>query len=286
MNTEALDAYKTYLSKQPISELTRKSYLQRVTKFLQWLDGCPGSDLALVDQIERDFHVREFKAALLIKGTSASSINGILCAIDSFYLSRGMQAGNIKRMELPRTAPRALTEEEEKRLHKSLARTTLRNRALVVLMLNTGLRISEISALNVGDVTLTARTGAVIVRCGKGLKTRTVPLNADAREVLIEYFSKSTSRAEDAPLFVSQKKSRLSIASIDRIIRKLGLSAGIELSAHDCRHSFVTSLVRQGFDLVLISELSGHSRIETLKRYSMPTQSDKERAVERLGHAG
>lgn len=282
MDSKELDAYKSYLSKQPISGLTRRSYLQRVSKFLQWLDGCPGSESALVDQVERDFHVREFKAFMLQNGTSPSTINGILCAVDSFFLSKGMQAGKVKRLELPRQAPRALSEDDEKRLLKSLARTTLRNRALITLMLHTGLRIAEAAALNVGDLTLTARTGQVLVRCGKGLKTRTVPLNADAREVLLLYVTKNTNRGDHEPLFLSQKKSRLSVASIDRIIRRLGSTAGIELSAHDLRHSFITTLVRSGLDLVLVSELSGHARVETLRNYSMPTQQDKENAVERL----
>jgi site-specific recombinase XerD len=282
MNLQALETYKLYLQRQPISELTRKSYLQRVSKFLQWLDGCPGSESALVDEVERDFHVREFKAHLLIKGVGANTINGMLAAIDSFCLSRGMQPSKVKRLELPRTAPRALDAEEEKRLIKSLARTTLRNRALIMLLWHTGLRISEACGLNFGDLALTARTGAVTVRCGKGMKTRSVPINSELREVLQSYIAKNTARADHEPLFVSQKKSRLSIPSIDRIVRKIGASANIELSAHDLRHSFISSLIRSGADVVIVAELSGHSRLETVRRYSMPTEEQKQIVLERL----
>ena len=286
MNSTALEAYEKYLQKQPISIHTRRSYLQRVKTFLTWLSDTPDGELALDDSAERDFQVREFKGAMLTRGASPSTINGILSAIDNFYLSRGMVAGKkVKRLDLPKLAPKALEPEEEKRLLKTIQRTTLRNRALILLLWHTGLRISETAALNVGDVTLTARTGSVAVRCGKGMKQRTIGINSELREALIQYMAKQASRADHEPFFVSQKKSRLSVASIDRIVRQLGTQAGIELSAHRMRHQFISSLVRKGTDLVMVAALAGHDRLETVKRYSMPTEDEKQAALEKLCHA-
>jgi site-specific recombinase XerD len=285
MNTEAFESYKSYLQKQPVSAHTRRNYLQRVRNFLTWLDGCPDGDLPLSDPVERDFQMREFKAFMLQHGACPSTVNGVLSAVDNFYLSRGMDAGKVKRLDLPRQAPRALQPDEEKRLLKTLMRVSPRNRALIMLLWHTGLRISEAAALNIEDLTLTARTGQVRVRCGKGLKQRSIGINAELRAVLHAYMSGQVSRAAHEPLFLSQKRSRLSVASIDRIVRQLGRVSGIELSAHDMRHNFISHLVRSGVDVVLVAELVGHGRLETVRRYSLPTEDEKQQALEKLCHA-
>lgn len=285
MNQEAFETYQQYLNRQAISKNTRRSYLQRVSKYLEWLAAIPEGERALIDPVERDFQTREFKQFLLQRGASPSTANGTLSALDNFYLSRGMKRGKVKRLDLPRLAPRAFEPEEERRLLKALGRWEIRNRAIVLTLWHTGLRISELASLNFGDLTLTARTGHLVVRCGKGMKSRMLPINSDLRECLLEYTQKLGFRAESEPLFMSQKKSRLSISSIDRIVRRLGQSVGMEISAHDLRHNFVTRLIRGGSDLVLVAELAGHAKLETIRRYSLPTQQDKENALEKLCHA-
>lgn len=282
MNEDILETYRQYLNRQPISAHTRRSYLQRVKGFLEWLTGVSDGKLALSDLIERDFQLREYKQFLLQRGASASTINGILSAIGNFDLSRGVQPAKVKRLELPRQAPRVLTPDEERRLLKTLERRSLRDKCLIMLMWHTGLRISELAALNIDDIALTARTGTVTVRCGKGLKTRTIPLNGDLRQVLQVYFAEQVARGSNEALFLSQKKSRLSLPSIDRIVRGCGLMSGIELSAHDLRHCFISSLTRLGTDIVMIAELTGHSRIETIRRYALPTEEQKQAALEKL----
>lgn len=285
MKLEILDTYRSYLDRQPISIHTRRGYLQKVTAYLAWLDATPDGDKGLIDVTERDFAVREYKAHLMMTGSSPNSINAILGAIANFDLSRGVLPCRVKRLELPRQAPRALDPAEEKRLLKVIAKSDLRDRTLALLFMHTGFRISEVASLNLGDVSLTSRKGEITVRCGKGQKTRVVPINSELREVLHLYLCGQVGRPDTAPLFISQKKCRLSLASIDRTIRALGKDAGIELSAHTLRHGFVTSLVRSGCDLILVAELAGHSRLETTRRYSMPTENDKQNAVEKLSHA-
>jgi len=280
--TKALESYKQYLDRQPVSAHTRRNYLQRVKRYLDYLQNSIEGLQALSDEVERDFQMREFKAWLLTSGASPSTINSTLSAVDNFYLSRGMKQAKLKRLDLPRQAPRALERDEERRLLKELARVSLRNRAVVMVMLHAGLRISEVAGLNVGDVCLTARRGEILVRCGKGLKQRTIPINQDLREVLLKYLSSEGSREALEPLFISQKQNRLSMAAIDKIIRLLGAQACIELSAHDLRHHFITRLVRQGTDIVTVAELAGHARLETVRRYSLPTAEDKQKELEKL----
>ena len=279
---EALESYRQYLDRQPVSAHTRRNYLQRVKRYLDYLEGSLEGLRALSDEVERDFQMRDFKAWLLTSGASPSTINSTLSAVDNFYLSRGMKQAKLKRLDLPRQAPRALEQDEERRLLKALARTSLRNKAVVMVMMHAGLRISEVAALNVGDISLTARRGEVLVRCGKGLKQRTIPINQELREVLLKYLAEEGCRESLEPMFVSQKQNRLSMAAIDKVIRMLGAQACVDLSAHDLRHHFITRLVRQGTDIVTIAELAGHARLETVRRYSLPTAEEKQQALEKL----
>lgn len=66
------------------------------------------------------------------------------------------------------------------------------------------------------------------------------------------------------------------------MITRVGAQAGVELSAHVLRHTFVTNLVRAGHDVVLVAELAGHRRLDTTRRYSLPSAADREAAVESL----
>ena len=86
-----------------------------------------------------------------------------------------------------------------------------------------------------------------------------------------------------APCFTNYQGNRLSTRSIDTLMDELGAEAKIEnLTAHVLHHTFTTNLIRGGSDIVLVAELTGHARLETIRRYSLPSEKDKERAVARL----
>ncbi len=154
------------------------------------------------------------------------------------------------------------------------------------MLLYTGLRLAELVALDVDDLRMSARKGVVIVRSGKGDAYREVPLNALVRQVLEEWLAERKNKAVDEdgeqPLFVGRSGRRLSKRSVDDVVRGLGKDAGISLSAHILRHTFLTRMVRQGSDLVLVAELAGHRRLETTRRYSLPSDIDRLLAVENL----
>ena len=165
-------------------------------------------------------------------------------------------------------------------------RAKARDRAIVVVLLYTGLRLAELVALDVDDVKMSARKGLVVVRSGKGDAYREVPLNALVRQVLDEWLAERRSMLADADgeraFFVGRSARRLSKRSVDDVVRGLGKDAGVALSAHILRHTFLTRLVRQGSDLVLVAELAGHRRLETTRRYSLPSDIDRLLAVENL----
>jgi site-specific recombinase XerD len=279
-----LQGYQTYLQRLPLSRHTKRNYCQRVKHYLTWLSGSPEADRAVHDSRERDFAVMDYKTRLLQTGHSASTVNAVLGALDNFYSYLGLGNAKVRRQELPQLAPKALSPEELKRVLRSVARcSSQRNRTIALLLLHTGIRISELAALNVGDVFVTARKGEITVRCGKNSKRRTIPLNADMREVMQAYLSGP--RNPDEPLFKSQRGSRISTGAVDHLIRLIAEDAGVEMSCHTLRHCCLTRLIRSGADIVTVAEVAGHSRLETTRRYSLPSQDVKIEAMEKLNYA-
>ena len=125
----------------------------------------------------------------------------------------------------------------------------------------------------------------LIIRSGKGDAYREVPLNAEVRETLrvwVKERAKRFSHTLDPAFFLKLNGERLSPRAIDLTIRQMGTNAHLELSAHVFRHTCLTNLVRRGNDLVLVAEIAGHKRLETTRRYSLPSAEDRQEAMEGL----
>ncbi len=285
---EALAAYEHWLTRQPLSNNTRRTYLTQVKRYctylstLHWKYGHP-----LQEPHACDYAVRDYKTAL--KGAhlaKPSSVNLALAAIDHFYRFLELLTPHVAREDLPAQAPRALEPPEQKRFLRAVERfASARDRAIVLLLFYTGLRISECAALTVEDVRLSSRKGLVIVRTGKGNTYREVPLNAEVRTALdawLEQRQKRVSQRNESALFLTKQGTRLATRTIDDVVRRLGQEANLSLSVHILRHTCLTSIVRNGNDLVLVAELAGHRRLETTRRYSLPTAADREAAMEGL----
>jgi site-specific recombinase XerD len=111
---------------------------------------------------------------------------------------------------------------------------------------------------------------------------REVPLNRPCRAALEPWLTGRQADDGGAALFVGPRGGRLTARSVDRVVRGVAARAGLELSAHVLRHTCVTNLVRGGNDLVLVAELAGHRRLETTRRYSLPSEADRQAAMEAL----
>jgi site-specific recombinase XerD len=134
-------------------------------------------------------------------------------------------------------------------------------------------------------VAVSARKGKVIVRSGKGDTYREIPLNSEVRDGLQMWLAERKERfprTQERALFLDRQETRLMPRAIDLLLRKLGEDAGIHVSAHILRHTCLTNLVRNGNDLVLVAEIAGHRRLETTRRYSLPTEHDRAAAMEDL----
>jgi site-specific recombinase XerD len=283
-----LAAYEVWLARQPLASNTRRAYLLQVRQYGAYLTTQPSQDGdPLYHPFARDYAVRDYKTYLKTQGkVKPASVNLALAAIDHFYLFLGLDQPRVKREDLPEQSPRSLKPEEQKAFLRAVERTrSVRDQAIARLLFYTGLRLGECAALNVDDVRLSARKGLVVVRSGKGDTYREVPLNADVREALTLWLKERTRRfpqISEPALFLNLKGRRLSTRAIDLVLRQLGREAKLELSAHVLRHTCLTNLVRRGNDLVLVAEVAGHKRLETTRRYSLPSLEDRESAMEGL----
>lgn len=283
---EALGAYESWLKRQPLSANTRRTYRVRVSQYCDYLSARPpkyGDPLG--DPHARDYAVRDYKTHLKRKRRARpTTVNLALAAIDHFYRFLGLGDADVRREELPQQAPRGLEPEEQVAFLRAAERCpSTRDRAIATLLFYTGLRLGECAGLDVNDVRISARKGVITVRSGKGDTYREVPLNAQARAALDAWLAERGDRypATDEPaLFVNRWGRRLSARSISTVIRKLGQEAGLTLSPHVLRHTCFTNLVRKGHDLVLVAEIAGHKRLETTRRYSLPSEADRAAAME------
>jgi integrase/recombinase XerC len=157
-----------------------------------------------------------------------------------------------------------------------------RDAAILEVFYASGLRLGELTGLDLEDVNLSAKMVRVL---GKGGKPRIVPFNESAAQAIRVYLkdreglvgrpaaAPAGSRARRAardPLFVNYRGGRLTVRSVDRLVRRYvaASSARMGISPHALRHSFATHLLQRGADLRVIQELLGHARLSTTQRYT------------------
>lgn len=294
-----LAAYRVALDKTDLSEHARRAYGSRVAGFLDWL--ATGPDLAVSgDPLKtphaRDAAVRDYRRWLKTdRRATPWTINAHLTALDHFYAYHlGLGAPVVKRERITPTAPEALDELEQRRFVRACHRCgSVRNTAIGLLLLYTGLRVEEVEALDVDDIVLSARRGKVIVRDGKGNVYREVPLHRAARAALRAWLDERPHRGAEQTraLFLNRLGGRLLVRSIRTVVAELGMAAGLVHDAgpdaaksrvhpHTLRHTFGTQLLRNGVDIVIVADLMGHATLDTTRTYTRSTEADRARAIE------
>jgi len=130
---------------------------------------------------------------------------------------------------------------------------------------------------------LSARKG-ILRTYGKGQRVRQIPIHQQLRKALLDWLHERPDwpGSDDQPaLFLNKRGHRLSVRGAHDVITGIASSAGLEdgVTAHVLRHSFATTLVRGGTDLIIAAELLGHARLETTRAYTLPNAEDRAKAV-------
>lgn len=281
-----MDGYDAYLSKA-LPGQTARTYSSAVRVYLSWLETGEHDGSPLADAGARNYAVRDYKTHLLtVVKRSPATVNKTLAALDNFYTHLGLgpaqrsDGNKITRHDIPRRAPKALEPRAATRYVRAVeACQSARDRLMALLPLYAGLRVSEVAGLDVDDITMSARKGSIRV-VGKGTKVRTVEVNAELRPAVQAYLAVRPPTEEKA-LFLTRIGTRPTPEAVDDVIAAITRAAGLDehVTAHTLRHTFGTTLVRGGVDIVTVAELMGHASIETTRLYSRPSAEDMERAV-------
>jgi len=262
---QAFTAYDAWLDRQPLAAKTRTANRLQVRQYTAYLaQRLPMGDDPLHTPFARDYAIRDYKSYLKTERQAKPiSVNLALAAFDHFHLFLGNDRQQVQRESLPAQAPRALKLEEQKALLRAVERTPLAcDRAIAQMLFYTAIRLGACAALNLDDVRISARRRVLVIRSGKGDTYREVPLNAEVREALrvwLKERNKQLLQTSEPAFFLNASGKRLSARAID-----------------------LTNLVRSGNDLVLVAEIAGHKRLETTRRYCLPSIEDRERAMEEL----
>jgi integrase/recombinase XerC len=275
-----------------VSPNTRAAYLRDIGDFASFLSreflNRPEAEIRAA---EADvLAVRSYLAHLRARGLSKTSMGRHLSALRTFFrfLSREghVSANPARAVATPRAGrslPRTLSVEEAASVVEAgpdgPAGLSVRDRALLELLYATGLRVSELVALDLSDVDLASRQVRTL---GKGRKERIVPFGVPAEAALREYLrERPTPRSRKDPdaVFLNAGGGRLTDRSVRRILDRALRVAGVtrHASPHALRHSFATHLLAAGADLRTIQELLGHASLSTTQRY---THLDAERLIE------
>ncbi len=283
---------------------TIDSYAKDVKRFEAWFQQERGESPALsaITPLDvRDYREYMRREMQLSPNTINRRLAGLRVflnwAVDAGYLAAnpGARISGIKQVA---TAPRWLDRNEQYRLLRALERAVrlaqteggedalrqaLRDRAIVLTLLHTGLRVRELVSLQMEDLHLAERKGSVYVREGKGGKSRSVPLNAEAREALNDYLA-ARPAGEGKRLFLGQR-GPIGSRQVQRLLKKYARQAELdekELTAHALRHTFGKNLVDAGVSLDRVATLLGNANLNTTRLYTTPDERDLQQAVEKV----
>ncbi len=275
LNEEAIERYKNRMLADGKSRNTVKMYSYIASKFLEFINF--DSNSINLENIEK------FKEFLVIeKGYSKTSVYLYIRALESFLSFLGFaELAKLKPPKRPQRVPVYLSEADVKLMIENA--DNLRDRLIIEMLAYTGIRVSELCNIRYNDVDL-ART-TIKIRSGKGDKDRIVLFRGEILNDLNLYIHDLKFKYHKVNfLFPTKKSSHISPISVERIIRRVAKKAGIDkkVTPHVLRHTFATTLLRNGADIRIIQILLGHSNISTTQIYTHVDNNDLRKNYERF----
>lgn len=275
---DLIQAYENYLIKvKAASSNTVSSYMRDIRQFSGWLTTFAENDILHADQQI----INSYLDWLLQQGKSGATVSRTLASLKNFY-SYVVSAGFLEHTPITaqihvdrgeKKLPQILTGREVELLLAQPVLTDpkgLRDKAMLEVMYATGIRVSELIALNISDVNLELG----IIKCSSAKKNRAIPLYPAALKALSLYIKDVRVAMVADPLeqalFVNIGGLRMSRQGFWKILKHYQTKAGIEkdITPHTLRHSFAVHLLENGADLGSLQELMGHSDISSTQMYT------------------
>ena len=250
---------------------TTASYARDIATLIQLADTNP------LDQLQVH-QIRRYVAQLHARGLDGRSIARLLSAWRGFYRylarDRGFTANPCVGIRAPKSAkrlPHALSPDESSRLMNIVddSALALRDKAMFELFYSSGLRLSELTGLALGDID--AADGTVRVT-GKGGKTRVIPVGRHALSAVQAWLAPRAGLAhrDELALFVNRNGGRLGPRAVQLRLKQWAVKSGLDASVHPhmLRHSFASHVLQSSGDLRAVQEMLGHASISTTQVYT------------------
>ena len=276
-----LEDYKTYLLvEKNFSKHTAKAYYSDVLSYLLWLDEASCLTVNFAKVRDYLYFIQKFGYK---KTTLARKIASIRTFYKYLYRERLVDTNpttNLSAPKRPKSLPKFLTAEEVEKIMNGIKIDTpagYRNRTILELLWATGMRISELSGLNFGDLNLENNEITVF---GKGAKERIVLVSDKAKNYLEGYINSARPLVakgfllepitDTTPVFINNTGYRLQNKTIRNVINNVveNIELPKHVTPHMFRHSFATHLIENGADLRVVQELLGHASISNTQIYT------------------
>jgi integrase/recombinase XerC/integrase/recombinase XerD len=248
---------------------------------------CANLAVTKIEQVDANL-IRQYLLHLEQTGHNSTSRHGHYRALRAFMYWLEIELGEdeyrapirkVKPPKLPKDLIEGANLEDVQRMVAACAGhtfTALRDKALLLFLLDTGARASETLAIDLNDLDFAANSA--FIRFGKGGKQRMVYFGKTTRRALTAYLK---TRKDDNPaLWVNEQGERFTRYGLDKTLRLRAKQAGISNppSAHDFRRAFALNMLRSGCDVFTLQRLMGHSDLTVLRRYLAQTESDLQQA--------
>lgn len=286
--TELQKAFEEHLAAAGKHQNTIRSYANDLRQFAQWCANTFGDSFTVAELTRSD--IQDFRTFLLTRNSSPASVNRKITALRQFFefcLREGSvernPASDISGISAEPRAPVVLTRKDA----LLLARTAERNpgpleAAVILLLLHSGLRSSELCAITVGDVHMTPREARLFIKGVRGKTTRFVYLTSRAQNALRQYMrwrgvAILAKRLRKEPLFLSYDGSPLTQQAVDQLVKRVGRNAGMtDITPSMLRNTYAASALQSGKPVETVARVLGVSSLKTLQRLKGELGDDRE----------
>ena len=268
---------KSILDQKNYSKKTIENYNRDLNKFFKFLNDYKIKDIKkITKETVRLYFLKQKNNNISNRtlGRYYSSLNSFfLYSIEHEYIG----VNPLKFIDYPKYTKKIPEYIYDYQLEKLLNEKTsenveieLRNKLIIHLLLDTGVRVSELVNIKVHDIDVEER---IIKVFGKGSKERFVFFTSKTKELLINYFIKRKEKAITDNLLINYKGEKLTERSVQKIIKLVGEKIGLDIHPHLLRHTFATDLLNKGADIRMIQELLGHENLDTTQIYTHVSNS-------------
>lgn len=278
---EFIEGFKSYLSvEKNFSEHTLNAYCSDIVSFLLWLNGTSCTDVDFNKLRDYLHFIQRFEYKKTTLARKTASIRTFYKYLFRERYVDSNPAISLSAPKRPKSLPKFLTTDEVEKILNNVKIDTpagFRNRVILELLWATGMRVSELSNLNFGDLNIEENEIRVF---GKGAKERIVLISDRAKQYLIQYINTARKLIapgyntneinENTPVFINSTGFRLQNKTIRNAINTVveQIELPKKVTPHVFRHSFATHLIENGADLRVVQELLGHAGISNTQIYT------------------